>query len=378
MRVGYYSPLPPERSGIADYSALLLPALARRIDVVAARRGRDPNRADVRLYHVGNDPQAHAWILDALRRRPGVLVLHEIGLHELVASLALGRGDPAAYLDAVEREDGPEARLLAEAALEGLVPPLWETRPLDFPLVHDLLERATGVIVHSRFAERRLAERGYRGTIWRIPFPASPPSGAGDAGLSADRFPVVASLGALTYAKRIPQLLEAFARLRRRFPRALLVLAGSGGGSLRLDPRLERLGLARGRDVLDLGHVSGDRFLGLTARADVCVSLRWPTLGETSASVVGALGLGKAVVVTDVGWYAELPDGVVAKVPLGEHEGDLLVATLELLAEDDRVRRGLGEAAAAYARREHDLERSADAYADALREVAGEQAGKAT
>ena len=33
MKVAYYSPLPPERSGIADYSALLLPVLERLVDV---------------------------------------------------------------------------------------------------------------------------------------------------------------------------------------------------------------------------------------------------------------------------------------------------------------------------------------------------------
>src|SRR5256885_3216543 len=124
MRVGYYSPLPPERSGIADYSGLLLPALRSRVDVVVADR-RFSNEVDVRLYHLGNNPQAHGWILDELRRHPGVVVLHEVGLHELVASLTLGRGDSGAYLDAVEREDGREARLLAQASLEGLLPPLW-------------------------------------------------------------------------------------------------------------------------------------------------------------------------------------------------------------------------------------------------------------
>ena len=71
MRVAYYSPLPPERSGIADYSALLLPALKQRMDVEVARpRRRLLRRTDVALYHVGNNPQAHGWIVDALRRRP--------------------------------------------------------------------------------------------------------------------------------------------------------------------------------------------------------------------------------------------------------------------------------------------------------------------
>src|SRR3954471_6953390 len=91
MRVAYYSPLPPERSGIADYSALLLPALRERVDVVVAQHGRFRRapRADVALYHVGNDPRAHAWIVDALRARPGVVVLPEYVLHHLVSGITL-------------------------------------------------------------------------------------------------------------------------------------------------------------------------------------------------------------------------------------------------------------------------------------------------
>src|SRR5213595_3577931 len=79
LRVAYFSPMPPERSGIADYSALLLPALRRRLDVgvVARGRKRPPRGTDICLYHVGNNPEAHGWIVEALRRTPGVVVLHD-------------------------------------------------------------------------------------------------------------------------------------------------------------------------------------------------------------------------------------------------------------------------------------------------------------
>ena len=71
MKVAYYSPLPPSRSGIADYSTLLLPALRERVEEVRiAQPGRRHPVADVALYHVGNDPDAHGWIVDALRRTP--------------------------------------------------------------------------------------------------------------------------------------------------------------------------------------------------------------------------------------------------------------------------------------------------------------------
>ena len=157
MRVAYYSPMPPSRSGIADYSALLLPELEQRIEVVVAKPGRfrkDPP-ADVALYHVGNDAEAHGWIVEALRRRPGVVVLHDFVLHHLVVGLTFSRGDAAGYLAAMEREGGLVGRLLAYAVLDNKLPPLWETRPEDYPLAGEILRDTTGLIVHSHYVEER-------------------------------------------------------------------------------------------------------------------------------------------------------------------------------------------------------------------------------
>jgi len=205
--------------------------------------------------------------------------------------------------------------------------------------------------------------------VFVVPFPGYPVPRVDAAPIASGRFPVVSCLGAVTAAKRIPQLLRAFARLRRAFPDALLVLAGAGQEGVRLGVRLERLGLRPGEDVLTLGHVSEPDFWALLARSDVCVSLRWPTLGETSASVIRALGLGRPVVVSDVGWYAELPDAVAVKVRTDDHEVTALAAALELLAGDTHIRESLGASAAQYVSSEHHVDRTADGYAAALREV---------
>ena len=174
MRVAYFSPLPPSTSGIADYSALLLPALEQLVEVEVVRPGRTRPvaDADVALYHVGNDPDAHAWVVDALRRRPGVVVLHDFVIHHLVAGMTIGRNDGHAYLAAMEREAGVAGRMLGWGVLEGRVPPLWEIRPTEFPLAGEVLDRATGVIVHSRYVEARVREHGYDGPLWHIPHPA--------------------------------------------------------------------------------------------------------------------------------------------------------------------------------------------------------------
>src|SRR5205085_11672862 len=274
VKVAYYSPLPPERSGIADYSALLLPALERLVDVEVVRRGRTrPVAADIALYHVGNDPEAHGWIIDAFRRRPGVIVLHDFVLHHLVVGLTLGRKDSSGYLAAMEREAGIPGRLLAHGVLEGRVPPPWETRPEAFPLATEVLASATGLIVHSRYVEEHARAGGYRGPIWRIAMPVWP---LGDVEPEhVEGRPVFGCFGHLNASKRIPQLVEAFALVRTRHPDAKLLLVGPPSPGFDVDryvgPGIERI-----------DYVPEDRLWSLVAACDACVLLRAPTMGETS------------------------------------------------------------------------------------------------
>jgi glycosyltransferase involved in cell wall biosynthesis len=365
VKVAYYSPLPPERTGVADYSALLLPALRRHVEVVLPKRGstKPVRGADVALYHVGNDPAAHGWIVEALRRRPGVVVLHELVLHHLVAGLTVGRKDAAGYLDAMEREAGVVGRMLAHGVLDNRLPPLWETRPEDFPLAGEVLElaREHGLIVHSRYVEEGARGRGFDGHVRRVPHPAWRPPSVEPAPIEGD--PLVGCIGHLNPNKRIPQLLDAFVRLRERRPGARLILAGPAAARFDLDGWLERFGLAGDPALVREPYVPEERLWSLMSACDVLVSLRAPTMGETSGAAIRALSLGKPLVVSDLGWFAELPNDVVRKVPVGEGEVDALVAALEQPES--------GSAGRVYVEREHDLDRVADAYAAALEEAAG-------
>jgi glycosyltransferase involved in cell wall biosynthesis len=365
--------MPPEKTGVADYSALLLPALERRMDVTVVRRGRKrvPRGVDVALYHVGNNPDAHSWIVDALRRSPGVVVLHDFVVHHLVAGMTIGRRDGHGYLDAMEREHGVVGRLLAHGVLDKRIPPLWESRPENFPLAGFVLENATGLIVHSRTVHDLARAAGYERPIWVVPHPAWPvPS------LRPERIadgPVVGCFGVVNSSKRIPELLRAFARVRARHPEATLLLVGPTSPGFDLDRRLQRLGL-ESEGLHREGWVDERRLWSLMAGVDVCVNLRHPTMGETSGSAIRSLSLGKPLVVSEVGWFAELPGDVALKVPVGGDEVEALDAALELLVTRGDVREQMGGAASELARREHDLDRVADLYAAALEEAAGGEA----
>jgi len=363
MKVAYYSPLPPSRSGVADYSALLLPELEKHVEVVLAhrRRFRRFPSADLALYHIGNDPEAHGWIAKALEARPGVVVLHEFVLHHLVAGLTLARGDSRGYLDAMERGHGLAGRLIAFGVVEGRIPPLWETRPEAFPLAGDVLAAATGLIVHSHYVESRARDAGFEGQVWRIPHPAwSLPA---VASLQVEGSPLIGCFGHLNESKRITQLLAAFARLRGRHPDARLLLVGA------LADRLAGMAVPEG--VIREDYVAEERLWSLMAACDAIVSLRSPTMGETSGSAIRALTLGKPLVVSDVGWFSELPDEVAIRVPVDEREVETLAAALDKLASDDASREAMGAAARDLVEREHSLPHVAELYAAALEEAAG-------
>jgi glycosyltransferase involved in cell wall biosynthesis len=181
---------------------------------------------------------------------------------------------------------------------------------------------------------------------------------------------VIGCFGVLNASKRIPELLTATARVREQHPDVTLLLVGPTSPGFDLERRLQRLGLAEDGLVRE-GWADEARLWALMTGVDVAVNLRHPTMGETSGSVIRALSLGKPLVVSDVGWFSELPDQVALKVPVGDDEVAVLTAALELLVTRADVREAMSLAGAELARREHDLDRVADLYVAALEEASG-------
>ena len=209
---------------------------------------------------------------------------------------------------------------------------------------------------------------GFDGPIARVPHPAWPVPDVPPADIAGG--PLFGAFGNVNQSKRVPQLLEAFARVRVDHPDARLLLVGATSPGFDLDRRLQRLGLG-GDGIVREGFVDERRLWALMAACDVHVSLRSPTMGETSGTAIRALSLGKPLVVSDVGWFAELPDGVALRVGVGDREIDDLTAALRLLAERPDARAAMGVAARELATTEHDLSRVAAGQAAAFERVAG-------
>ena len=144
MTVGFYAPLPPARTGVADYAAALLAELRRHGHVEIA-----PRRCDVALYHLGNNP-LHAGIYKQALERPGVVALHDAVLHHFL----LGHLDEARYVEEFVYNYGEWHRPLAGELWRGRAAAGADARYFEFPMLRRVVERARAVVVHNPEAAR--------------------------------------------------------------------------------------------------------------------------------------------------------------------------------------------------------------------------------
>ena len=111
--------------------------------------------------------------------------------------------------------------------------------------------------------------------------------------------------------------------------------------------------------------------MGYVAACDIVLNLRYPTVGENSGTLMRALGLGKAVVVSEVGSFSELPDSICLKAPVDASEEDHLFEYLNMLVSRPELRRALGARAREWVETECTWSKVAQRYADFLESVAG-------
>jgi len=362
MRIAFVSPMPPAKSGIADYSAALVAPLRdlAAVDVFEQQPpGFRASAYDEIIYQIGNNG-FHAGAFEMALEHPGLVVLHEANLHHLITDLTIRRNRWDLYLAECEYDGGPAALEFAKRVQRLEVGPDYD----GVPMLRRLLERSRGVIVHSRFCAGAVRAGQYLGPLSVIPHGAwisDTPAMPWRYRLGLDETaPLIGVFGFLKPYKRIAESLRAFRRLLRFEPRARMILVGETHPDFPLKEMIRGLNL--GPFVRLLGFTTEEDFTGYMAACDIVLNLRFPTVGESSGSLLRALGLGRACVVSGVGSFAELPDSVCLKVPVGSAEEDTLFEYLNLLVTRPRLARVLGEEARAWVRRECSWPKVAERY----------------
>ncbi len=386
-RLAFVSPLPPERTGIADYAVQLLPALCAWFDIelvvqqdalalpaeLASLPVRDAawlrthaHTYDQILYQIGNS-EFHSYMFALLRDHPGVVVLHDFFIGNVMAYRQVRNDPPGAWTGALFHSHGYAALQAYQQA--GSRPELLKSHPCNLAVI----EQARSVIVHSSHAaELARAWYGAEATHnWHTaPLPRAAPPGVDRAaaraalGIDAGTF-LVCSFGYVGQNKLTDRLLAAWlASALHRAPHCLLVLVGANHNSP-FGNRVADMVKAAGGSVRIAGWSDDTVYRQYLQAADVGVQLRTSAQGETSAAVLDCMNYGLPTIVNANGSMAALPPDAVLRLPDVFDDG-ALTAALEALYHDSTRRATLGSRAAHLLATTYRPEHGAARYAEVL------------
>jgi glycosyltransferase involved in cell wall biosynthesis len=415
VHVAWFSPMPPVRSGIAAYSADLVPALAREhaidlfVDEAVVRTAR-PEQAlrsahefvwrhrqrpyDLIVYQLGNSSH-HDYLWPYLFRFPGLTVLHDAHLHHGRAANLLRERRAADYrreFAATEPDVDPDAAELVVAGFDSHLLYQW-------PFTRLVVSGSRATAVHSRLMRDALATAhpaalvehvrlGHGTAVEPRDVTALSAATRRKYGIPADAL-VFGCVGGITPEKRIPQIFDAFEALLPYQPSAWLLLAGAPADHY--DPGAD----IRRRRLQTRAIVTGyldkdDDLTACIAASDVALNLRWPTAREVSGPWIRCLAAGKPTVVTDLAHMADVPaldprtwmptsarPAVAVSIDILDEAHSLRLA-LRRLAADAALRRALGDAARQYWREEHTIGGMVDDYRRIMARAAARPAPETT
>ncbi len=391
LRLAMHAPLPPAQSGIADYTAQVLEVLHPHYDIELITDQPDvqlpgplaqlPVRTtawfrehaggyDRIVYQFGNSV-FHAHMFGLLKEFPGVVVLHDFFLSGVLNWMEMLGHEPGTFERALRNSHGPKA--VEEDRRAGR-----DAAVLHYPCNRDVVQRATGVIVHSRYsleAGDRWYGPGFTRKWRQIPLLRIPPSqperesARRALGLAPDDF-LVCTFGHVAPTKLSVRALQAWqASTLAGDSRCRFVMVGNSKPpydddvqkAIRQGPGASRISITGFADA-----ALYERYL---CAADLAVQLRTMSRGETSAAVLDCLGYGLPLVANANGASAEYPTTVLRLLPDEFSEAELVQA-LEQLRADGAQRQRLSAAAREWVQARHTPQAVGPLYRAAIEEFA--------
>jgi len=354
----YASPFPPVKSGISEYSSILVKELEKDFDITlytedyeitdktlehfpVLRHGVDEVRFkdyQYLLYNIGNQPVYHGYIYEAALQHPGFVIMHDASIYYLFVGYHQKKDDLYSSIYFFEG-----ASTLKDIITSRKVDPLGNIYYLHsmatrYPLFRELLSSGSKYIVHSRFAKDRLLssglvkemdvlKTGLVSMVEKDPVLIQKKPLLEKYGIPGESV-IVAAFGFIAESKLNRETIHAVRRLAQESGKPLCyVMVGEGGY---VDDKLAE-GL-----IIKTGYVSTDEYCSFLEYADIVANLRNPTRGETSATLMQALEKGKPCLVNHGGWFSEVPDDCVCRVSLDNIEEEIYTGIKTLLTDSQR------------------------------------------
>lgn len=372
-----FGALPPARSGTADYLHEQLEGFASEwnlvvvvgdetkarkrqdclvLDYSSYKRRRHEFQGVPRLIHLANNAY-HAHAYEESKHAGAVLLLHEFSMHHLLTETTLALGDRPSYRQELV-ECSPEGEMVANLRDQGV----WSgIEQFIFPAIESRLRLASGVIGHSRWILDQVGAVASALPCAHIPHHYSRThslereSCRAMFGIKEGELAVV-SLGFVTPAKCIDQIIRALSEIRSESPPFKFWIFGEMRHPATIRNAVKRYGMED--IVVEMGYTSMSSFEAAIEASDLVINLRYPTVGETSGTMTRAMGAGKPVVVFRHGSFSEPPIDAVVGVPLDTFDhGNLASACQRLLSNQD-LRNSIGMRASDWATRVNPVQSS--------------------
>lgn len=363
----YVSPFPPQKSGIADYSEVLVYALKEYYDItiliekyklpkkkwyldfdvaVYGKTQLDFDSYDYKIYNIGNNPQYHSYIYKICLDYPGLVIMHDFILYYLVIGYYEKKGT---LFSKIYEIGGARSIAVIKYEMQKVKKSLLEYKNIayELPLNRELLESANKIMVHSNYTKNRIAECiGDVSKVRKINLIKQKKNDTiildkhkifSKFEIPEDAY-IISSLGYIADTKLNDIVCEAVLSMKNRYKKKICyVMVGDGDYA---DNYIDN------DTIFKTGYVTMDEFDSLLVYSDVVANLRYPSMGETSSSMIRSMEYGKANIIVSDGWFSEIPEDCA--ISLKVEELDKLEEKLDILLSDDSYREHLGMKAKEY------------------------------
>lgn len=374
MKLNWFSPLPPAKTDIAEYTMRVLPALSNYVEVVlwteqlkwnpdvekyarvchydlANVPWKEINQADLNIYHIGNNPDFHYKTWQISQQCPGLVILHDLRLQHFFAGIYREReNNKQAYLSQMKRYYGVEGEQVAERFWNGVL--TTEYMAEHYPLTPLALENAVGVVTHTKEAFNTLKQKNR----WVVGYAPLPYVSKWQTKIKTKAIATPYRLIIFGYIgpnRRLETFLKAFSSLDEKNNFSLDIY-GQLWDANYIHNQIQKLDLTG--LVKIHGFVAEETKLDLAlANSHLAINLRYPTMGEASGSQLRIWSHGLPSLVTQVGWYAEQPEGTVAFVR-PEYEIKDIQQHLKSFLADPECFEELGRNGYKFLQEQHSLE----------------------
>ncbi len=339
----YASPFWPKKSGISEYSEALIIGLIKYFDItliiddykienktiqesykiIIYNQNENYGFYDYIIYNFGNNPYYHCYMYDMILKYPGYVILHDFVLYYLTIGYYEERNK---LFQKIYELEGIRGVQIVKASLkENDTCDLLQHKKIasQLPMNREVLEKAKGVFVHSAYTENLINENYKNINTHKIHLVKCETIKSDDNKflhryykLDEASF-IIGAVGFIAETKQNELTCLAVKKYNEsHVDKIHYVMIGEGNYvDHLLDPYIHKTGFFDNKE-----------FFKAIYSCNLIMNLRYPYHGESSATLIQCMDLEIPCVVTNIGWFSELPNEIVIKQPI-----DVTVDNLEKL-----------------------------------------------